>query len=550
MTIQYIMLVLLGFLAASLLALLLAPAFWSRAVRLTTERLKQALPLSESEILADKDQLRAKYAMRVHQLEKQVEQASLGAARQKIELNRRDANISNLEAQIGKLQTEVEENQNARRVLEQTVADRIPKIEARLEDARKLLTMRDREIADLTQTARRQQEALADARAIGHKQAGEVERLKTQLMASEAQSRRLPRDADFEGQLALRGEIEQLRTRVQDQASLIDRLNAEVSSGRANRPANGVAVPNGSAANGAAAHGTEDYAALLGRSNEQGVQIEQLRSELAEAKAAARGAGAALPGQPPGAGKSTEQELRALRARAEDQGAEITRLRAELATATAAATETEERGQPSLRDSRVALKARLSGLEAKATQQSTTIQRLRSELAAANERSARQAAQFMEEMRKLGTGGVASRSQRSAEAARSRATSQRPAATSEGPVAARTGTSSPKGAPASARKERVPEPAQSPRTLSQRVAASSSSSSAGGAAARAETATDGSRRVSSLVDVLKGERRDGAAAPQSASDDAPAPAAERERGVGRRAKLLDRLSASGGKSDA
>ena len=43
-SIQSAMLVALGFLAASLLGLLLASALWSRAVRLTTRRLKAALP--------------------------------------------------------------------------------------------------------------------------------------------------------------------------------------------------------------------------------------------------------------------------------------------------------------------------------------------------------------------------------------------------------------------------------------------------------------------------------------------------------------------------
>jgi len=48
MSIQTVMLVALGFLAASLLGLLLASAFWSRAVRLTTIRIKQSMPVSES----------------------------------------------------------------------------------------------------------------------------------------------------------------------------------------------------------------------------------------------------------------------------------------------------------------------------------------------------------------------------------------------------------------------------------------------------------------------------------------------------------------------
>ena len=69
-SIQSAMLVALGFLAASLLALFVAPAFWSRAVRLTTLRIKNTMPLSEIEIRADKDRVRAEFAVKVHHLDK------------------------------------------------------------------------------------------------------------------------------------------------------------------------------------------------------------------------------------------------------------------------------------------------------------------------------------------------------------------------------------------------------------------------------------------------------------------------------------------------
>ncbi len=50
------------------------------------------------------------------------------------------------------------------------------------------------------------------------------------------------------------------------------------------------------------------------------------------------------------------------------------------------------------------MKARLSALTALTDEQSGTIQSLRAELAAGNEKLARQAAYFMEEMRRLGSG--------------------------------------------------------------------------------------------------------------------------------------------------
>jgi chromosome segregation ATPase len=166
MSIQTAMLVALGFLAASLLGLLLASAFWSRAVRLTTIRIKQSMPVSESEIKADRDRLRAEYAIKVHKLETQLDQAKLERARHLIDINRRDASISALEANVGQYRADLEENQNARRVLEQTVTDRLPKVEARLSEAKRLLFNRDREIAELMQGAKKHKIALEEASSV------------------------------------------------------------------------------------------------------------------------------------------------------------------------------------------------------------------------------------------------------------------------------------------------------------------------------------------------------------------------------------------------
>ena len=115
-------------------------------MRLTTQRLKRSMPVSEAEIKADRDRLRAEQAIKVHKLETRLDQAKLDRARQLIDINRRDASISALETDIVTIRADLEENQNARRVLEQTVADRLPKVEARLAEAKRLLFNRDREI--------------------------------------------------------------------------------------------------------------------------------------------------------------------------------------------------------------------------------------------------------------------------------------------------------------------------------------------------------------------------------------------------------------------
>jgi chromosome segregation ATPase len=59
----------LGFLAAGFLALMIAPAIWRRAVRLTRQRVEASVPMSLDEIQADRDSLRAEFATSVRRIE-------------------------------------------------------------------------------------------------------------------------------------------------------------------------------------------------------------------------------------------------------------------------------------------------------------------------------------------------------------------------------------------------------------------------------------------------------------------------------------------------
>ena len=368
-SIQTGMLVALGFLLASLLWLLLASAFWSRAVRLTTARLKRSMPVSEAEIKADRDRLRAEYAIKVHRLETSLEQAKLERARQLIEINRRDASISALESDVVGIRADLEENQNARRVLEQTVADRLPKVEARLAEAKRLLFNRDREIAELTQGAKRHKQALEEASSINAQRAAEIEQLNSTL-----HTRRSRRSNDSPGEAPLQTEVEALRTKAREQAALIDRLQRRLGQG--------YILPGQAGPTATSADGDDDRA----------------RETLTEAEAVLDQAR-----NPPAAEASSvdrEREIRALKARAEDQAGEIARLKAALA----AFEQADDGGR--LKNSKIALRARVGSAEAQAERQAATITRLRAELAAANERLARQAAHFMDEMSRIGSGAV------------------------------------------------------------------------------------------------------------------------------------------------
>ncbi|MCJ2082072.1 hypothetical protein [Methylobacterium sp. J-090] len=71
--IETVMIFALGFLAAALCALLLLPAVNARAIRLSRRRIEARLPLSVVEVAAEKDHLRAEFAVARRRLERRVE---------------------------------------------------------------------------------------------------------------------------------------------------------------------------------------------------------------------------------------------------------------------------------------------------------------------------------------------------------------------------------------------------------------------------------------------------------------------------------------------
>ena len=91
----------IGFLVAALLGLLFIPLVHNRAVRLTMRRLEAATPLSVAEIRADKDQLRAEFAMSTRRLEMSVEQMKAKTTGQLAELGKKTDAINQLKKELG-----------------------------------------------------------------------------------------------------------------------------------------------------------------------------------------------------------------------------------------------------------------------------------------------------------------------------------------------------------------------------------------------------------------------------------------------------------------
>jgi chromosome segregation ATPase len=168
--IEQIMIFALGFLFAGLAALAFAPAFWRRANRLTRRRLEMQVPLSVQEILAERDQLRAEFAVEQRRIELRAAQTNLAHAADRSELGRRAAEISALNE---KLEQRTQENGEYEQMLTQSEADlsealaELGAVTKALYDADGLYQRRHEELVELIQ-AHEAMTNLAEERLANH----------------------------------------------------------------------------------------------------------------------------------------------------------------------------------------------------------------------------------------------------------------------------------------------------------------------------------------------------------------------------------------------
>jgi chromosome segregation ATPase len=98
--VETIMIFALGFVAASLIALLIIPAINARAERLARRRAEALFPMSISELTADKDHLRAEFAVLQRRIERKAEEAMAAKHQSMEELGRRAVRIEAMESTL------------------------------------------------------------------------------------------------------------------------------------------------------------------------------------------------------------------------------------------------------------------------------------------------------------------------------------------------------------------------------------------------------------------------------------------------------------------
>lgn len=127
--VETIMIFALGFVAASLIALLIIPAINARAERLARRRAEALFPMSISELTAEKDHLRAEFAVLQRRIERKAEEAMAAKHQSMEELGRRAVRIEALEGAlaendktIAELEGKLSETQDRLNAAEQDLA--------------------------------------------------------------------------------------------------------------------------------------------------------------------------------------------------------------------------------------------------------------------------------------------------------------------------------------------------------------------------------------------------------------------------------------------
>jgi chromosome segregation ATPase len=247
-TMQSVLFFVLGFLSAGFIALIIAPAVWRRAAFLTRKRIEASVPLTLAEIQADKDRMRAEFAMATRRLEINFKTFREKAAAQIVEINRnreelkqlmserseRHEALTRLEAEAGEVRAELRKREDQLQVFAEQLAQAEQTLEQRAEEIEKLGRMYD----EATFTAsNRQLELVA--------REGEIEKLSADMATLRSERREIDRrnkevstesrtareslKTEQERAIALEARIERLLATIADREETLDRREREMT---------------------------------------------------------------------------------------------------------------------------------------------------------------------------------------------------------------------------------------------------------------------------------------------------------------------------------
>jgi chromosome segregation ATPase len=222
--VETVMIFALGFLAATLIALLVIPAINARAERLARRRAEALFPLSITELTAEKDHLRAEFAVMQRRIERKAEKAEAVKHQSMEELGRRAIRIEALEgivaerdATVSGLQTELGE-----------ALGRLASTEDELAQSKASLAGTRETLVALENAHRATLDELAILRREFEQAQSGLSRTKGELVRTEEKLNRLETDyADVDGRLtAVLSELDSKRITISDLETRLMTQNA------------------------------------------------------------------------------------------------------------------------------------------------------------------------------------------------------------------------------------------------------------------------------------------------------------------------------------
>ena len=267
--IQSILFFVLGFVSAAFVALLLAPSIWRRAVTLTRRRIEATVPMTLNEIQAEKDRMRAEFAMSMRRLEMSVQSHRNKIAVQEVEVSRLREEISALAEEgkdkgriIGELEIQLSRNIAEREKAEerlQQVEEQKLQASSRLDERAQEFEALSRRLEEANFTASNNQIELVARETEIDKLIGDINLLRARVRGAEKEAR----DKAAEGQAAMQAlrverqrsaelerRIEGLMTTLSDREDRIERREREIAqlrdlAGAPQQPGKAPQVPLG-----------------------------------------------------------------------------------------------------------------------------------------------------------------------------------------------------------------------------------------------------------------------------------------------------------------
>lgn len=238
----------LGFLSAGFIALIVAPMVWRRAVALTRKRIEASVPLTQAEIQADKDRMRAEFAMATRRLEINFKNFRERAASQIVEINRnreelkqlmaerteRHEALTRLEVQSGEIRAELRRREDELQVMTERFEQAEITLDQRAGEIEKLGRMYD----DASFSASNRQVEIANREA-------EIEKINNEMSTLRSERREIDRrnqdiiaenrgaseslKSEQERAAGLEARIERLLATIADRDDKIERSERDVT---------------------------------------------------------------------------------------------------------------------------------------------------------------------------------------------------------------------------------------------------------------------------------------------------------------------------------